>query len=361
MWHNFNGNINRFCRSILEILSDGLQLESFEPCQHRPQPVLALSSSNQSNSMFKLSSSTSTRSNSTHVSSTEDLTSGQKSMWTFLVYLFNEEFNNENNAPVAEFRTICEQLLNRQRIMESINYDQQLSAQNQVTDSTMDWIFASLRQHKLHVQLQAFANSRHLLGRYYARNAFLMNDSFFNDFLIYIRAFETEDHTLISEVRNVGVNFMIEEQRSNRSSRVDLTDIGTGSRLLSVNHESSKIKHHRRIHSFPNIQINLLKKNETGLLGNNNSAVNSITSSLHSGNINDTTLFENSDQSLSHDGSDNNNKSNSFSEQHRMNQSHSSSASVPKFTLNNEPIEISDSKGNFSQIFIFIIFLSVKL
>jgi hypothetical protein len=385
LWHNFNGNVNRFCRSILEILHDGFILDQTATQPAAAAAAAALSSSNQSNSVFKFSSSGST--NSTQAGSTDNL-AYHKSLWTFLVQFYTDELANStetcSRTALLAFKTIYEQLLNSQRIMESNSYSpssdfyQQQQQQQQpndlITDSTNDWIFASLRHHKLHPQLQCMVENRRLLEKCYTNNAFVLDSSFLADFLLYVQAFESDDYTVLSGVRNVGINILIEEQRrtSNRSSRVDLNEIVvsgggggadvngplllTATTLTTTGHDKF-VKQHRRIHSFPNMQINLFKKSPVAVVAaGDGSAASSISTSQNessNNNNNDSTLYENQlDGSVSQNSSSQNMSISEKQQQlnQQWTQSTSSTVSVPKFTLNSEPIEV-ESQGNSSFYF----------
>ena len=291
LWHNFNGNVNRFCRCIFEILSDGLILENLELAR---RPTTS-SHPDQSNQIFNMSSSFSATSHSaSSPQAFEDYSSSSRSnfstslsstrsLWSFLFFLFTEELANQNRPysgsaggdGLAQFRVILEQLDTNKRFMSLNSYDQSLQHEFPgVNQTAMDWIFYSLRQRMLLEQLRFLNENRHNLQRFYIHGAFLMDASFCADFLIYVQAFEQDNYAILNQVKNVCVSYLIEEQHkrsSNRSSRLDLTvdttNIAeppgppTNMKLLASAQE--KVRQHRRIHSFPNIQINLLKKSST--------------------------------------------------------------------------------------------------
>lgn len=259
LWHNFNGNINRFCRCIVEILYDGLILENFSYFQ----PLNSEPSSNFSNQilsspLFKLSTSGSTN----NTPSLEENINNQfiyptsKTPWAFILFIFSDELINTNNQELnvglVEFKNVLEQIIDSKRCFSAEDTDLKS------LDLTQEWIFYSLRQRKPYCQLKSLIENRSILEKYYNEKSFILDSSYFSDFLIYIRGFETENYSILNQVKGVLVEKSQRKQSSNRSSRLDLTE-SSPINTLSIN--TQQIKQHRRIHSFPNIQINLLKKN----------------------------------------------------------------------------------------------------
>lgn len=118
------------------------------------------------------------------------------------------------------------------------------------------------------------SSSRPTLAKFFKSNSFILDETFFKDFLIYIRAFEQDNISLLNETRHFKQSNS--KPNSKNSSRLDLSilsegqeekmetdggDLMTVANMKLLNLSENKKSKHRRIHSFPNIQINLLKKN----------------------------------------------------------------------------------------------------
>jgi hypothetical protein len=340
LWHSFNGNLNRFCRSIIDILSDGFLFESFgfTPSQLNQNEMIGNSSLRLSNS-FSISQSSSIINDDLFgqfyqdsVSQTVQNSSG--AFWSFLVYLFTEKLLNtsnaadlvESNVALVEFKTILDQIVSNKQFSDS----------NSENDLILDWISNSLRQRKLLIQLKCLNQNRNCLQRYYKKGAFINDKSYFDDFLIFIRAFEQENYKILNQVKYNKLNAILDQDESmmiidsSSSSTLDLNEAkneSLGKKLLnSYNNApneggSGKRQQHRRIHSYPRIQINLFKKN----------SINSPDSRDQQSST-DTSINQNFDS---------NNNSN---EPKIVN----NELKIPKLTLNSNEINLDDDKGRFS-------------
>lgn len=231
-------------------------------------------------------------SRSTTISSigTVELTSNSEMdqvIWTFVLYVFYNDSNElkENDLSAKkDFEAIFSQLKD--------NNDH----------ITLDWITLSLKQNVLLNQLVYLFNDKSIIEKFYRSNAFILDRLYLTDFLNYIKACETRDYTILKKIK---CKFFSPNHQINKSPIIDKTntrsstntssshassfnsqnnqyiapiyDLSDSSLSIAANSAintdsiielaineinlNNKMKHtHRRMHSFPNIQINEAKR-----------------------------------------------------------------------------------------------------
>lgn len=213
----FNGNATMFCRYIFDILTDGVLLA----------PV-------------------------------------NQTVWSFVSSLNSQ----------ADFKNVYSQLKIR---LDSIEVEK---TNENYESLILEWIFYSLRQCSFFIQLKCLLKQERLLITSYAKNAFLRDSVYFDDFLVYIRAFESNNYSILSKIKKniFHLNTQIEQSENNitkifsgggsiNSSRTSMdervdsfTSIPVGSYTKKTLTLANSTSQHRRMHSFPNIQLNLNKK-----------------------------------------------------------------------------------------------------
>lgn len=239
-WTSFNGSAIMFCRNIFEILKDGI----------RTAP---------------------NRAESEH-------------LWLFLVLLLMPKPSQVPcDSAQNDFKSVQNQIGTK-------------TNEKKHEDLLIDWIFYSLRHHSLLNQVNFVLGQVDRVREYFKPNSFLLDQSFVDDFLVYLRAFEKNNYALLSKIKKnlFQLNSQIEkcENYMKKYKSINLSDVelandkysldwspSGGSELVKIekidsfsnvnvvpisssltNNNRGPVNQHRRMHSFPNIQINLAKK-----------------------------------------------------------------------------------------------------
>ncbi|RNA43987.1 run domain Beclin-1 interacting and cysteine-rich containing -like [Brachionus plicatilis] len=197
---NFNGNFCLFCQYIKEILIDGIKASQEEKkCE-----------------IF----------------------------WDLTVSAFFDEHNNkENNFPMIEFK----------RVYKTLNLD----APNNLL---FDWIYKSLRNKTFLDQFTYILKFHEKFTNVFEEAAFLIDDLFLADFVVYIKAYENNDSKFLRNCKIDLVKLLKSQiELENNSQIIGFGEPSTNHFPTSLSNLKSnsieKIHHkHRRINSYPIIQ-----------------------------------------------------------------------------------------------------------
>jgi len=285
-WQNL-GIINILARNILTILEDGIILT--ESMSSSPN------SGGVTNNLMQKSSRSATL---LSLGMFDEYSTGQKEMisqavWSFVISVFNSdklEYDQLEKSARKDFEIVFSQI------------KQESASDTAEINCTFSWITISLRQSIFLNQLAYLVRDIQILEKFYKPNAFLMDRSFVNDLLNYIKACETRDCSVLKKIRrnffsqtlsNNSPPTTIIDKNSRSSTIVTMPSSHASSFNLQTNHLtvsnspsssnstsannsiieaainevnlSNKLKQqqtHRRMHSFPNIQINEAKRNK---------------------------------------------------------------------------------------------------
>jgi hypothetical protein len=354
-----------------------------------------------------------------------------QTLWSFIVFVLNDYNSNEeldadgfilNNKNTKvnndtgnklesiarkEFKSIYNQIIQQNKQTSSTNglvanfNDSSINSDDSSSNYALEWINVSLRQHNLLNQLAYLLSDEALLKQYYKPNSFLLDRSFVDDFLIYIRAYEHKNYDILNKIKRnffqlqpqpqpqlqsipnlvgepglesntsrvspvkrhikqnsadltllmnsktispgasnsqteLSYNRTFELNKSNNdlknSDQSSLTNSIIELKINELN-SSPRVQQHRRMHSFPNIQVNLLKKNSmmAAAAATNTSSNNSATNAADFSNASST---PNDDKNVL-------NRIDSSSELRAE-----EDAKIPKLVLNNETKDIDDLIDN---------------
>lgn len=317
-WQNFSGTMTIFARHVLSVLEDGISNTDLNDNSSQ------LAYSNSSNTSLSCSPNDQRCKSSRSNSHTKSL----NTLWLFVTTtLATNEITDLNIDPSSEeklakknFSTFYNEIIDDSHHVErklSILSSKSILSISDQCNLPLEWITYSLRQNVLLNQLVYLLRDHVQMRNYYRASAFVLDRSFTEDFLNYIRAYEFRDFKILSRVKrnfyeidspqnevtqsgglksspsasvNLPSNGRTESNlsvspASSRNSSVTTSSFSSnlgkaaiigcaedcvGNTNTLVEHAVNEVNHltlkrnaksHRRMFSVPNVQINVVKRN----------------------------------------------------------------------------------------------------
>ena len=221
-WQNFSGTMTIFSRHVLAILEDNIVIVEAASCGSEPYPAPFTFSPATSLSCSPIRHSRSSTNSSQGTVDSRTSRSSSNALWLFVTSVLHphnqkldksEAITSKELASVEieakkDFNLIFNQLMsqhsdedNVSRKMSEISMKSNASTAVEQTNLSLEWISQSLRQNILLNQLMFLLCDESHIRSYYRKSAFVLDRSFVEDFLNYIRAYEKRDYSILSKIK----------------------------------------------------------------------------------------------------------------------------------------------------------------
>ena len=260
--HLSQGILTKFSRNILAILEDGFLVE--DTTIGSTQLPFVFSPGDSASSYYETNQS-----------------EKSKCIWTFISSILDETDLTQPSSYNEKFvKKEFKQL--KEKLSSSIRtYDNSIPTGLQ--NFAFEWINESMLNFSLLTQLSFMLGDPLILRGRYSPGSFVLDQSFVDDLFTYVIAYEKRDFKILAKVKRIFFSPEIEslnEPKRSHSKSINNSPKNSDSFTASITSTSStsndeknslieravmelnvnKLKH-RRLNSFPSIQINLAKKN----------------------------------------------------------------------------------------------------
>ena len=223
-WQNFSGTMTIFSRHVLAILEDNIVIVEAASCGSEPYPAPFTFSPATSLSCSPIRHSRSSTNSSQGTVDSRTSRSSSNALWLFVTSVLHphnqkldkneaiitKELASVEIAAKKDFNLIFNQLMSQHSTDED-NASRKLSEVSMKSNAStavepqanlsLEWISQSLRQNILLNQLMFLLCDESQTRSYYRKSAFVLDRSFVEDFLNYIRAYEKRDYSILSKIK----------------------------------------------------------------------------------------------------------------------------------------------------------------